>query len=92
MLAENYIAIADELDDLLIPAGVAFMRCAEQYPEIELWDEDEQHPSLAGTYLAACTAYALFFQESPEGCSFTSDLDADTALKLQGVAAGLVLA
>ena len=49
MLAENYISIAGELDDLLIPARVAFMRCADPYPEVELWDEDGQHPLPVGT-------------------------------------------
>ena len=83
MLAENYISIAEELDDLLIPAGVVFMRCAGPYPEVELWDEDGQHPSPEGTYLAACATFAVSFQESPEGCPYTA--------KLQGIAADLVL-
>lgn len=91
MLAENYMAIADELNDLVIPAGIGFMRCAGQYPDIELWDEDEQHPSPAGTYLAACTAYSVIFGESPENASFTGELDSDTAGKLQTLARELVL-
>lgn len=64
MLAENYISIAGELDDLLIPAGVAFMRCAGPYPEVELWDEDGQHPSPVGTYLAACILRLRSFSRS----------------------------
>ncbi len=91
MLAENDVSIAGELDDLLIPAGVAFMRCAGPYPEVELWNENGQHPSPEGTYLAACATFAAFFQESPEGCPYTADLNADTAAKLQGIATDLVL-
>lgn len=91
LITENYMKIAKELDSMLIPAGVAFMRCAEQYPDIELWDEDEQHPSLEGTYLTACVAYAVFYQNTPVGCTFTAELDADTAAKLQGIAEKLVL-
>lgn len=90
-IASNYMAIADELDSLVIPAGISFMRCTEQYPDIELWDQDGQHPSPAGSYLAACTAYAVIFQESPENCSYIGDLDKDLALKLQVVAADTVL-
>lgn len=90
-IATNYIAIADELDSLVIPAGISFMRCVQLYPDIELWDQDGQHPSPEGTYLAACTAYAVIFQESPENCSYTGDLDRDLALKLQMVAADTVL-
>lgn len=86
-LSESYITISSELDSLLIPGGDAFMRCIEHYPEIGLWDEEDgQHPSPEGTYLAACTAYAILFQESPAGCSYTAGLDNETAGKLQEIA------
>ena len=90
-VAESYSAIADELDALLAPAGIGFMRCAEAYPDIELWDPDKQHPSQAGSYLAACILYAVIYQESPENCPYISELDQDVALKLQTIAAQLVL-
>lgn len=91
ILAENYIELSRELDSLLIPAGVGFMRCASMYPEIELWDSDGKHPSPAGSYLTACITYAVLFQRSPENCSYTGDLEGDLALKLQQVAAEVVL-
>ncbi len=90
-IAGTYMTIAEELNDLVIPAGFSFMRCSELYPDIELWDPDGQHPSLEGSYLAACTIYAIIFQESPENCSYTSDLDQELALKLQSIAADTVL-
>lgn len=91
VMAENYMEIADELDSLLIPAGIGFMRCAELYPEIELWDSDRRHPSPEGSYLAACTAYALLYQESPVNCSYIATLEKEVAVKLQEVAADLIL-
>lgn len=90
-LADSYMTIADELDSLLIPVGIGFMRCADEYPDIDLWDADGVHPSVAGTYLAACTAYALVFQESPENCSYLGKLDQELASKLQKVAADMIL-
>ena len=90
-LASSYMTIAEELDSLLIPAGISFMRCAQEYPDIELWDSDGQHPSPAGSYLAACTAYALIYQESPVDCSYIGTLDEEQARKLQLVAAQTVL-
>lgn len=89
-MASNYMEIAGELDSLVIPAGVGFMRCVELYPEIELWDADRRHPSPEGSYLAACTAYALLYQESPENCSYIGTLEKDEALKLQKVAADMI--
>lgn len=89
-LTQNYINISKELDSLLIPGGVAFMRCLEHYPQIELWNEDEMHPSLEGSYLTACIAYAVIFQESPAGCTYTAGLDSDTAAQLQAMAGGFL--
>lgn len=91
VMAENYIEISDELDGLLIPAGIGFMRCMEQYPDIELWAPDGYHPSVAGTYLAACTIYATVYQESPEKCGYFGELEQEEARKLQKIAADLVL-
>ncbi len=88
-MAQNYSNIATELDALLAPAGIAFMRCSSKYPEIELWDEDGNHPSQAGTYLAACVLYQVLYDQSPGELSYTADLDRQTASKLQLVAAGI---
>lgn len=90
-LALSYMTIADELDALVIPAGVGFMRCVEDNPDIELWDNDGQHPSSAGSYLTACILYSVIFQESPENCTYVADLDKSVALTLQHAAAELVL-
>lgn len=89
-IASCYMTIADELGSLLIPAGAGFLRCSQLYPEIELWNQDGQHPSPEGSYLAACLAYAVIYQESPEDCSYTGDLDQDVARKLQGIAADMI--
>jgi len=88
-MAQNYMNIANELEALLAPAGIAFMRCSFDYPEIELWDEDGNHPSMAGTYLAACVLYQVLYDQSPGELSYTADLDRQTASKLQLVAAGI---
>lgn len=88
----SYLEIANELDALLSPCGVAFIRCAEQYSEIELWDaEDKMHSTEAGTYLAACTMFASIYNQSPVGNTFYGNLDKETALKLQTIAAELVV-
>lgn len=44
-----------------------------------------------GTYLAACGAYALFFQESPMGNAYLYGLDEKTAGKLQEIAGNYML-
>ncbi|MBZ0248044.1 MAG: DUF4886 domain-containing protein [Burkholderiales bacterium] len=85
-LAEGYTNIANELEAFVVPVGLAFERSLKARPELVLHFRDKQHPSLAGTYLAACTFYAALFGKSPEGIAYAADLDKDTAAFLQGIA------
>jgi hypothetical protein len=85
-LAEAYTKAGNDNDALVIPAGLAFARALQQKPGLVLHASDKRHPSLAGTYLAACTIYAALYKKSPEGLGYTAGLDADTAKFLQGVA------
>lgn len=92
-LANSYIDVSQKIDSLLSPAGIAFIRSAKANPDIELWDEeDDMHPTVAGTYLAACTLYATLYNQSPVGLTFLPEgMTADTAASLQATAAGVVL-
>lgn len=85
-LAEQYTRAGNANDALVIPAGLAFARAIAQRPAVNLYDADKRHPSLAGTYLAAATAYATFFRKSPADLSYTAGLDAETARFLRTVA------
>ncbi|MGL5437826.1 MAG: DUF4886 domain-containing protein [Lachnospiraceae bacterium] len=91
MLSEGYRQIAEELDAVLIPGGEVLMEVLEQNPDLELWGDDGQHMSEAGAYMAACTAYAVLFQETPVGNSFLGGLDEDVAASLQQAAAKMAL-
>lgn len=97
-LADAYTAQGNKLNALVVPVGLAFANTREFYPDIELYVPDidgfndkgqEQyndvlkHPSMAGTYLAACMFYASFYQQSPEGLPYTAGLDKSTATALQ---------
>jgi len=85
-LAEAYTQAANENDAFVIPAGLAFARSIAKRPDINLHAPDKRHPSLAGTYLAACTVYASLFKKSPVDLKYTAGLDDATAKFLQTVA------
>jgi hypothetical protein len=87
----GYLGIARELNIKLAPVGVAWAEAQRQNPQVELWQEDGSHPSLQGTYLAACVFYAVIFRESPEGLSYKSDLSKEQAHWLQSIATDTVL-
>jgi hypothetical protein len=85
-LAEAYTLAANRNDALVIPAGLAFAKAVAKRPELELYQPDKRHPTLAGTYLAACASYAAVYGKSPVGNAYTAGVDRDTAAFLQAVA------
>jgi hypothetical protein len=85
-LAEQYTLAANASDALVIPAGLAFARAISKRADIELYEADKRHPSLAGTYLAACTAYATLYRKTPVGLTYTAGLKPELATLLQSAA------
>ena len=85
-LAEAYTVVGNANNALVIPAGLAFARALRQQPELNLHVADKRHPTLAGTYLAACTAFAALTGRSPVGNPYLAGIDEPTARFLQTVA------
>ncbi len=74
-------------DDLLVCAGEAFQLAIQQYPEIALQQSDLSHPTVAGTYLAACTFYvALTGHPVPEQSAVPAGVSAEDAAHLREIA------
>lgn len=85
-LADAYTRAGNDNHALVIPAGLAFARSVARRSDVNLYVADKRHPSLMGTYLAACTVYASLFHRSPAGLSYTAGIDMATAHFLQETA------
>lgn len=85
-LDKAYTDIGRELNAQVVPVGLAFATVTAERPDIPVRIDDGRHPSLAGTYLAACTFFAALYDQSPEGLLYDAGLGEDTALYLQQVA------
>jgi len=85
-LAEAYTQAGNDNNVFVIPAGLAFARSIAQKPELNLYAPDKRHPSLAGTYLSACTVYASLFKKSPVGLKYNAGLSPEIVRHLQTVA------
>ena len=85
-LAEAYTRAGNDDDVFVVPVGLAFAKSIERRPELNLYAADKRHPSMAGTYLAACTLYAALLKRSPAGLKYAAALDDATAKHLQTVA------
>ncbi|MBK6475828.1 MAG: PKD domain-containing protein [Flavobacteriales bacterium] len=87
----SYLSFAEENMAWCAPVGAAWAQVREQYTMINLYNADGSHPSVEGSYLAACTIYSTMFGTSSVGASYISLVAADTASTLQQIASALVL-
>jgi hypothetical protein len=66
-ITDAYAGIGQELGAAVVPVGVAWERFLGTHEKPVLHDKDQSHPTLAGSYLAACVFLAVLFDESPVG-------------------------
>ncbi|MCC6661521.1 MAG: hypothetical protein IT437_11615 [Phycisphaerales bacterium] len=86
LLTDAYASIGNELKAVVAPAGVAWQRVLRARPDITLHDKDDSHPTLAGSYLAACVLFATLFGESPVGTPAPDGIPPGDAQLLQAAA------
>lgn len=71
LLAQAYTEAGDVTGARVIPVGLAFDLSYQQRPELALHMEfDGSHPSLYGSYLAACVVYLTLYGGSIEGLQY----------------------
>ena len=88
-IRSTYVSVGNELDALVLPVGLAFERAYAQRPDIELHKTfDGTHPSLLGTYLAACVVFQSIYGISTVGMDYDyfDAVDTNSAVFLRGVA------
>lgn len=80
--------IASEIHARVVPVGPAWFAAMGQDNHLELYLDDGSHPTVAGSYLAACVFYASLFGAAPRGFSVSDGLrlDRDVAARLHEVA------
>lgn len=83
ILRSNYLIMGDTNMAEVAPVGAVWRDVRANNSSIELYAGDGSHPSLAGTYLAACTFYASIFHKSPVGAYFPQNLNAADAQIIQ---------
>lgn len=89
LLYERYTMMAEQNSAVISPVGRVWHYLRTHHPEIELYNSDESHPSVAGTYAAAATFYTILFKKSPLNASDLT-LDANTAAAIRQAAQTVV--
>jgi hypothetical protein len=66
-ITDAYNTIGDELGAMVVPVGLAWRNFLAKYDKPVLHDRDQSHPTLAGSYLAACVFLAALLKKNPVG-------------------------
>jgi len=90
-LRESYMEMALQNNSTVSPVGAAFSYVRSLNPAFDLYFPDESHPSIYGSYLAACVFYATIFHKTPVGNSFISTISQQDAAFLQNAAHAVVI-
>ena len=86
-IRDAYRYIGAYLDGIVVPAGVAWENAESIHGIPNLYEVDNYHPNINGTYLVACLMMAKIWNISPVGNSYyPATIDASTALLLQQLA------
>lgn len=70
MLYERYMQMGRDNDASVCPVGRVWRRIRTLRPDIELYSGDGSHPSMTGSYVAACAFYTMIFEASPMETAF----------------------
>src|SRR5262245_22129032 len=66
-IADAYYSIGKKLGASVVPVGLAWQHSLSQHDQPALHDRDQSHPTLAGSYLAACVFLTTMLKANPTG-------------------------
>lgn len=86
LLSERYQTMANDNNALVSPVGAVWKYIRANHPGIELYTADESHPSLAGSYAAACAFYVTILRKDPTAITENAGLSATEAQQIRAAA------
>lgn len=85
-LTASYQKAAELHHGIRVPVGDAFALSTVEYPDIDLYTEDDYHPSPCGTYLAACLFYRAVTEKSSAGLTVPKGISDEQGNALRAIA------
>jgi hypothetical protein len=86
LLALRYTKMAVDNKALLSPVGAVWKYLRSNNSDIELYQSDESHPTVAGSYAAACCFYSVILKKDPTLIQYTAGLEASQAQAIREAA------
>lgn len=86
LLHLRYLLMAQANHTEVSPVGAVWKSIRQQFPAIELYNADESHPSVAGSYAGACSFYASIFKKDPLSITYEGGLAPTEATSIRTAA------
>ena len=83
LLYERYMYMTQQNNAIVSPVGRVWRYIRNNYPNIELYSSDNSHPSLEGSYAAACAFYTAILRKDPTLITDYCGLTQNTAQIIQ---------
>ncbi len=81
LLQLRYGMMADSNEAIVSPVGACWRYIRTHYPDVVLYNADQSHPSLMGSYVAALSFYVALFRESCTAVTYNPGLsDAEMSI------------
>ncbi len=91
-LRESYLDMTFNHSATCSPVGICWKESIAQDSTLNLFSPDNSHPSIYGSYLAACAFYSTIFKKPSLGSDYIPNgIDTSTAIFLQTIASNTVL-
>lgn len=72
---QGYFQLHKKFGVPLVPVGLVWSELMAANPEINLYQDDNQHPNINGSFTIAATFYTALFKESLENCFVPEKVD-----------------
>ena len=91
-LRQSYLDMTINHNATCSPVGICWKESIAQDSTLNLFSSDNSHPSIYGSYLAACTFYSTIFKKTSIGSDYIPNgIATSTAIFLQTIASNTVL-
>lgn len=90
LLYLRYMTMAADFDAEVSPVGALWHYLRDHHPGIELYASDGSHPSLAGSYAAACSFYSILFRKDTRSLAYNPGIAEDQAENIRIAASKVV--
>lgn len=89
-IANGYKYLSNIYDFPIVPVGDVYKYVREKYPDINLYQEDNQHPMPVASYLVASSFYSAIFKSAPTDSYVPKAVKPEEAKLMQNAAFTIV--